>query len=141
MIRNGILSGFVLAAVWIGCAAGSTAKSGALMGSWGGQHIGLEATAEGARIEYDCAHGTIEGPIIPGRDGRFEATGTHAAEHGGPVHEAPVGENDNEEGRPAHYRGELKGDVLNLTVTLDSGEEAGTFTLRRGAAPRLMKCL
>ena len=136
MIRNGILSGFVLVAVWIGCAAGSTAKSGALMGSWGGQHIGLEATAEGARIEYDCAHGTIEGPIIPGRDGRFEATGTHAAEHGGPVHEG-----ENEEGRPALYRGELKGDTLTLTVTLDSGEEAGTFTLSRGAAPRLMKCL
>jgi len=136
MIRNGILSGLLLAAVWIGCAAASTAKSGALTGSWGGQHIGLEATAEGARIEYDCAHGAIDSPIVPGRDGRFEAAGTHAAEHGGPVHEG-----ESEEGQPARYRGELKGDILTLTVTLDSGEEAGTFTLRRGATPRLMKCL
>ena len=136
MIRNGILGGLLLAAVWIGCAAASAAKSGALTGGVGGQHIGLEATAEGARIEYDCAHGTIQGPIVPGRDGRFEATGTHAAEHGGPVREG-----ETEEGRPARYRGELKGDTLTLTVTLDSGEEAGTFTLRRGAAPRLMKCL
>jgi hypothetical protein len=140
MIRNGILSGFALAALWIGCAAGSPAspdKSGALTGSWGGQHISLEATDEGARIEYDCAHGAIDGPVVPGRDGRFEAAGTHAAEHGGPVHEG-----ESEEGQPARYRGELKGNTLTLTVTLaGSGEEVGTFTLSRGAAPRLVKCL
>lgn len=107
------------------------------MGSWGGLHIGLELAADGGRLEYDCAHGTIEGPVIPGHQGRFAATGTHFAEHGGPVREG-----EQEEGRPARYRGRLSGRRLTLTVTLaDSNEEIGTFTLVRGAAPRIMKCL
>lgn len=136
MIRKGILS-VLLVAVWIGCAAAAPAKEKVLTGSWGGPHIGLEATGEGARIEYDCAQGTIDGPIAPGRDGRFEATGTHTAEHGGPVREDESGE-----GQPARYRGRLKGKTLTLTVTLaGSGEEVGTFTLTRGATPRIVKCL
>jgi hypothetical protein len=137
MIRNGILSGFLCLAVAIGCATASPAKQRALAGSWGGRHIGLELTAEGGRVEYDCAHGTIDGPVVPDREGRFEAAGTHVAEHGGPVREG-----EEERGRPARYRGKVAGKTLKLTVTLvDSGEEIGAFTLTRGATPRLMKCL
>jgi hypothetical protein len=137
MIRTGALTGLLLAVAWIGCAGASSAKQGALTGSWGGPHISLEITATGARVEYDCAHGTIDGPIIPDRSGQFEAMGTHTAEHGGPVRE-----DEEEAGRPARYRGKVSGKTLTLTVTLaDSGEEVGTFTLTRGATPRLTKCL
>lgn len=136
MRRNGILS-LLLAAAWIGCALAAPAKETTLTGSWGGQHIGLEVTAEGARIEYDCAQGTIDGPIVLDRAGRFEATGTHGAEHGGPVREG-----EETSSQPARYRGRAAGKTLELTVTLDgSGEEVGTFTLTRGAMPRLFKCL
>lgn len=136
MMRNGILS-LLLTAAWIGCALAAPAKETTLTGSWGGQHIGMEITAEGARIEYDCAHGTIDGPIVLDRAGRFEVTGTHAAEHGGPVREG-----EEPAGQPARYRGRVWRKTLKLTVTLDgSGEEVGTFTLIRGATARLVKCL
>jgi hypothetical protein len=138
MIRNRIPSGVLLAVVWLGCVAAypGKGKSETLTGSWGGEHISLEATAQGARIEYDCAQGTIDDPIVLDRDGRFGAKGTHTAEHAGPVREGEPAE-----GQPARYRGRVKGGTLELTVTLSSGEEVGSFTLTRDAQPRLTKCL
>jgi hypothetical protein len=130
--------GLLLFAIPIACAAASTeTETAALTGSWGGRHIGVELTVEGGRIEYDCAHGTIDETVVPDREGRFEARGTHTAERGGPVREG-----EKEERRPARYRGTVKGKTLTLAVTLaDSGEGLGKFTLTSGAAPRLTKCL
>src|SRR5204863_4927903 len=54
-------------------------------GSWGGQHVGLVATDTGATIEYDCAAGTIAGPLKLGANGEFDWTGIHYPGHGGPV--------------------------------------------------------
>ena len=36
-------------------------------GSWGGNHIRMIVTAEGAAIEYDCAWGTIDEPLLADR--------------------------------------------------------------------------
>jgi hypothetical protein len=134
MIRIGILSVLLVAS----CALASPSKEEkTLTGSWGGPHVSLEITGETGRIEYDCAHGTLGGPIKLDREGRFEVAGTHASERGGPVRE---GEEDS--GQPARYRGQVKGKTLSLTVTLTgSGEELGTFTLTQGATSRLVKCL
>jgi len=137
VIRHGVLTGALLAAISLGCAVASPVKEGALTGSWGGLHIGLELTAKSGTLEYDCAHGTIDGPVVPDREGRFEAAGTHTAEHHGPIREG-----EQSTSRPARYRGTVAGDTLTLTVTLaDSKEEIGTFTLSRGAAPRITHCL
>src|SRR6266404_4607647 len=45
------------------------------VGDWGGRHIRLSVTERGATIEYDCANGTIEEPLLLGRDGRFDVRG------------------------------------------------------------------
>jgi hypothetical protein len=89
----------------------------------------------GARVEYDCAHGTIDGPITLDAQGRFEARGAHVRERGGPVRE-----DEAERGVPARYRGTVAADTMTLTVTLDSGEDVGSFTLTRDRAPRIRKC-
>ena len=34
------------------------------LGSWGGSHVSMEVTSEGARLEYDCAVGVIDEPTI-----------------------------------------------------------------------------
>jgi len=104
-------------------------------GEWGAPHVALEVSGDSARLEYDCAHGTVTG-IAPDEQGKFEAKGTHAREHGGPVRR-----DEKDASEPAVYEGFLKDeDTLVLTVKLESGEEIGTFTLKRGQTPRLMKC-
>ena len=105
-------------------------------GTWGGSHAELTVSREGATLELDCAHGAVGEPITVGRDGRFRVSGTFAAERGGPVREG--GE---PEARPAVYSGRLEGETLTLVITLDGGEEAGTFQLTRGRSGRIRKCL
>jgi hypothetical protein len=106
-------------------------------GTWGGTSIRLDVTIQGATIEYDCAHGTIDEPLATDRDGRFTAAGTHVREHGGPIRQ-----DEQPDRHPARYQGQLTGDSLRLTVTLtDSLQDIGTFMLTRGATGRVFKCL
>ena len=107
------------------------------LGTWGGASIRLDVASRGATVEYDCAHGTIDEPLITDRDGRFVLTGTHVREHGGPIRQdEPL------DRHPARYRGQMNGDSLRLIVTLtDLQQDVGTFTVTRGATARLFKCL
>lgn|ERR1041384_6021638 len=105
-------------------------------GTWGGEHVRLQVTADGATIEYDCAHGTLTGPLALDAQGRFSVAGTYARE-GGPVrvNAAPTG-------RPARFDGSVQGRTMTLTATLtDKGQDVGTFTLTQGSEGRLWKCL
>ena len=105
--------------------------------SWGGMHVRADVEAEGVSFEFDCAHGAADGPLAPGRDGRFDLTGFFVAERGGPVRAG-----QEEKRQPARYSGRVKGKTMTLNVTLtESGESIGTFTLKRGEAARLTKCL
>lgn len=120
-----------------GCTVGGGLPSGSasLDGTWGGIHAGLTLASEGGAINYDCAHGTLETPVRPDQEGRFEASGVHVREHGGPVR---VGETLDSE--PARYIGQVTGDHMVLRVLVGS-DTLGPFTLERGAAPRLFRCL
>jgi len=116
----------------------STQKSRALPnGIWGGQGISLEINDSGADINYDCAHGSISGKIVPDGDGKFVAKGFHVREHGGPVRE-----DENRAGQPVTYQGSIEGETMTLTVTLsESKEKVGTFTLMQGKSGRVRKCM
>jgi len=105
-------------------------------GDWGGEHIGLVVTANGATIEYDCASGTIDKTIVA-TDGLFSAPGTHTRGHGGPIRQDEVPDK-----HPARYEGHVDGDTMTLDVTLtDSGEKLGRYTLVRGRSAQVFKCL
>ena len=104
-------------------------------GTWGGKGILLQVTDAGATVEYDCAHGTIE-RLEPGRDGGFEARGTHTVESFGPTRAGAA-----PPARPARYTGRVSGDEMTLRVTLtDTMEDVGTFSLGRGRRTRIVKC-
>jgi hypothetical protein len=106
-------------------------------GIWGGEHIRMQVTESGARIEYDCAHGSVDEPLALDHEGHLDVKGTHARERGGPVRRG-----DKPNSRPARYTGRVEGRTLTLTVTLtDSDESAGTFTLTQGEQGRIRKCL
>src|SRR5262245_7262323 len=104
-------------------------------GNWGGDHIGMEVTTRGAKLDYDCAHGTIDAPIALDESGRFEVGGTHVPEGPGPTRP------ESEKGVAVRYAGSVNGDTMTLTVTrAASKEEIGSYTLVRDRLPRIRKC-
>jgi len=106
-------------------------------GIWGGQGISLEINDSGSELNYDCAHGTINGKIIPDRKGKFAAKGFHVREHG-----AAVRQDENGTGQAVTYRGSILGETMTLTVTLSETKESiGTFKLTRGQDGRIRKCM
>jgi hypothetical protein len=105
-------------------------------GTWGGPHIRLAVGDSSATVEYDCAHGQIDGPLVIDSRGRFSLKGTHSPEHGGPVRD-----NEQSAGQPARYTGWTDGKKMTLTVTLGRKETIGTFNLTLGGSGRLFKCL
>lgn len=125
-------------------AAAITASCGSSMGpdtvvstgSWGGEHALLTIDAGSAAIEFDCAHGSLPAPISL-TNGRFDSSGDYVQEHGGPIREG-----EQVVHRPARYQGTVDGTTMTLTVTVsDTGDRIGSYTLTRGAAGRVFKCL
>jgi hypothetical protein len=105
-------------------------------GTWGGKHIQFEVSDGAVNIEYDCAHGSIAGPLTFDGQGRFSWRGTYTAERGGPIR---LGRKI--EDQAATYSGSLTGDTMTLTVRLEnSGIEPQTFTLTRNSVGRVWKC-
>jgi len=98
--------------------------------------VNLTIGRASALVEYDCAHGTIDGSFMVDAGGRFDLAGTHVPESGGPVGAG---------GQPAHparYTGSTDGKTMTLTVTLtDTGQVLGPFTLTFGIAGRIVKCV
>ena len=105
-------------------------------GAWGGPHISIEINNGTATIEYDCANGTISGPLKLDRRGNFSLSGTHVREHGGPIRV-----NEQRSGQTALYTGWTDGKKMTLTVRLaNTNESLGTFKLVHGQSGRVFKC-
>jgi hypothetical protein len=127
----------IVCAALTGCGTPAAPDGRVAIGSWGGVSIRLDVTAAGATVEYDCAHGTIDQPLVVDRDGRFSATGTHVREHGGPIRL-----DDPPDRHPARYAGQVSGTSMRLSVTLlDTSQVIGTFDAVFGANARVLKCL
>jgi hypothetical protein len=129
--------GYLVAVVLAGAGCKDSLTAPAMLGEWGGEHVALTVSLTGATIEYDCAHGSIDGPIVPDLRGVIDLTGMHVFEHGGPVQDGEI-----EDAHPARYRVWIDGHRMTLTVTLtDTAQSIGKFELRLGEPGMLMKCL
>jgi len=109
-----------------------------LYGTWGGQGLVMELGPQGAALEYDCATGRINEPILPDAQGMFQVSGTHNAPS------LPVGMPDPPPAdiQPAHFSGKLEGQTMQITVTLDvSGSVLGPYELTFEDPGELFKCL
>ena len=102
-------------------------------GVWGGPHINIEVGEKSATIEYDCASGVIDGPLVVDGNGNFKLRGTHRIERGGPI---SADEKPNE--HSATYTGSIKGNTMTLTLKVGDSDE--TFTLEKGKEGELVKC-
>jgi len=108
-----------------------------VLGEWGGEHLGLVATIQGAELEFDCATGRTSEAIVPDASGRFSVAGFHSPGHGGPIRE-----DEETPELPARFDGTVRGDLMTIRITLPaSATELGPYTLVRGASPHVIKCL
>src|SRR3977135_1017998 len=83
---NGIFFSLVFLCLLTAAGPCATDLAGPISASeWGGDHVGLTVSATGGVLEYDCASGTIDQPIVSATDGNFVAQGTHTRGHGGPI--------------------------------------------------------
>lgn len=104
--------------------------------SWGGEHARADVGSDGVSFEFDCAHGASDGPLVLAEDGSFDLKGFFVAERG------PLRAGQKEKRHPARYIGRVRGETMTLDVHLtESGLGSGPFTLTRGRAARLTKCL
>jgi hypothetical protein len=105
-------------------------------GIWGGPHVRLSMSEEGIQIEFDCAHGTINTPLVTDAQGRFDRLGTFVREGPGPIR---VGRTPG--ARSARYSGRIEGKTMTLNVNLTEPDQPlGTYTLAQGSEGRLWKC-
>lgn len=102
-------------------------------GMWGGRHVHLEATNEGASFEFDCAHGKTSKPITLDANGSFEVEGTYEREGPGPTRQGGSNTID------VRFTGTVTGDTMELTVQLANGEPLN-FKLTSGKQGRLTRC-
>ena len=117
-----------------GPAVPDTAQARVPDGQWGGNGALLSVDGASATVQFDCADGTLKGPLAIDDDRRFAVDGSFVRGRGGPVPEDPP------PAEPARYIGQLSGNTLALTVRVGD-EEFGTFTLTHGRAGRLRRCL
>src|SRR6266850_1056540 len=105
-------------------------------GVWGGQHIRAEVTDSGTDIEFDCAHGTIDQPIVLDAKGSFDVKGKFTPERGGPIRR-----DEKSNDRLVRYVGQVKDQAMTLTIR-DAGtkETIDSFSLTHGSDGRIRKC-
>ena len=117
----------------------STAAPRVADGRWGGVGISLDVTSSGARIELDCAHGTIDAPLSLDADGAFNAPGRLVRERPGPVR---MDENEaDDEGEAVRYTGRVDGETLTLVVVRPNPPRPPRpLTAAFGKSARLRKC-
>jgi hypothetical protein len=112
----------------------SAAALGAVGTVWGGDHLELKVTADGATLEFDCASGTMTHSLSVDAEGRFRARGTFTAERPGPVMRDSPGATQ------ATYTGTIEGDTMHLVVSSGNPQPYGEYVLTRGRLGHVIKC-
>ena len=130
------LAPMLCAGVVMASHAGSSSMMAApLQGQWAGDQARFVMDTQGGTVELECATGTIAGPVTPGGDGKFTATGTFEQHQGGATRA------DGPAPAKARYSGEVQGGSLKLTVLVDGNAVPKVFNLREGARIKLIRCL
>lgn len=107
-----------------------------LTGEWGGHGVNLSLSADGGKLEYDCAAGTLTGAVHPNSNGKFTATGRHEAYTPGPQNaDAKPG------GVATHYVGSVSGATMILQVQPAGETHMTSYTLTQGRRAKLIRCM
>ena len=131
-----MIQGLLFALPLLAACAAVPAAGRAVTGVWGGEHVGLNLTSTGGTLKYDCAAGSMSGPLMINRAGTFIGRATHTPGRGGPVIQG--------QRLPSYrvrYSGSVRGNTMSLRGRVENGVLLGPFTLRRGVEPIITRCL
>lgn len=116
----------------LACATASTTGVVEIAGTWGGDNAGLIVSGSDVHVHIACTLGDAVGPIRTDANGRFEADGTYNVD-AYPVDRGII--------HPAHFSGQISGQVMTLTVKLtDNNQVLGPVTLLYGKEPKMGPC-
>jgi hypothetical protein len=133
-ILYGLLSVAILSAP-AQLAAQSKGTLGPVGTQWGGQHVSLEVTDQGAQLEFDCANGTLPNTLNVDAKGNFTVKGEFTREHPGPVMR------DGNPAASATYTGTIQGNTLHLHIASGpQSESVGDYVLVKDQPGRVVKC-
>jgi hypothetical protein len=104
-------------------------------GVWGGQEIHLNVTDTGADLEFSCATGHIDEPLMLNSSGRFSVKGTVTAGSMGPTREDKP-----PKPQAAVFTGEVHEKSLSLKMTLTDTKETREYSLDYGSSGRIHRC-
>lgn len=105
-----------------------------LAGEWAGDGFAVRASPIGTIVQGQCAWGKIEGPIVPGADGRFAAKGYFNPYMSG----YKISDNARRD-QPAIFEGRITGKTMKLTLHIGS-KPVRRLVLLRGAKVKFPKC-
>jgi hypothetical protein len=116
-------------------ADGACAGGKIMVGNWGGTgaNLVIKDPAAGGTIEFDCAMGTITGPLDLAADGSFKWKGTLALDRPGPLPPAPPVD--------VVYTGKVDGETMSISYVGDNGIAQGPWMLKWNTQGTLHKCL
>jgi hypothetical protein len=114
----------------------TASPAGAAGTTWGGEHIRLRITTDGAIVDFDCASGTITEPVKVDTKGQFRLTGMFTREQPGLVRK-----DESSTTTAATYLGDVVGDTMRLSIkTVPQNEAVGEYVLTRARAGHVVKC-
>ena len=107
-----------------------------LVGLWGGPHAGIAFRGGLGEVQFDCAAGSVDAPIVAGADGAFSVPGTYREGSNGPIRVGQFFRSQR-----ATYSGQVTKNVMTLSVALEDDEKTlGPFTLTEGMPPEVTRC-
>jgi hypothetical protein len=140
MLRNLCLG---VAILLLSACATLEGKPQHVIGLWGGPHAGANFSGGLADLQFDCASGTIDDPIMITDVGPFSVKGTYRTGASGPIKVGQFFKSQDALFSGEIARGAAKDSprVMTLSVALDDGTALGPFTLTEGAPPQVTRCL
>ena len=105
-------------------------------GVWGGDHVQMTVTDSTATLQFDCAHGISDGPLLLDANNHFDFSGTITQE-GGPI--PATGSRT----FVADYSGTVTGASMSLVASFTDAagkSQSTSYALTYGGSPHFILC-
>ncbi len=109
--------------------------SSPLTGTWRSHFAEVTLSAQGGSIQFSCASGAINAPVILNAQGEFSVDGTYT--QGSGVAPPPGSEPTP---KPVVYSGKVSSNTLTFSYQTQGGSISGPFTVVRDSSDKVIFC-